>query len=151
MKKKTQQSDKSLSIFDWIKQIITVKGDWSSFSEEDKSTYNIFLINKFLSMNRDYLEIVNFVQKLNIQDKEKSYLVYCSLIPTSHRTYFPYVKSSKESKSVELVGSISKYFECSNREATDYLDLLSTDEIKNILASIGTEDKQIIKLIKECK
>ena len=76
MKKKIQQSS-SLSLFDWIKQIINLKKDWSTFSEEDKKTYNIFMINKFISMNQDYLDIVNYVQKLNIQDKEKSYIVYC--------------------------------------------------------------------------
>ena len=58
MKKKIQQSS-SLSLFDWIKQIISFKKNWNDFSEEDKKTYNVFMINKFLSMNQDYLDILS--------------------------------------------------------------------------------------------
>ena len=141
MKKKIQQSS-SLSLFDWIKQIINLKKDWSTFSEEDKKTYNIFIINKFISMNQDYLNIVNYVQKLNIQDKEKSYIVYCSLIPKATKTYFPYVKSTKKSQDPELLDNISKYYECSNREASAYLEILSKDEVEEILDSMGINKPQ---------
>ena len=136
MKKKIQQSS-SLSLFDWIKQIISFKKNWNDFSEEDKKTYNIFMINKFLSMNQGYLDIVNYVQKLNIQDKEKSYIVYCSLIPKSQKNYFPYCKSTKKPQDPELLDNISKYYECSNREASEYLELLSKDEVEEILDSMG--------------
>ena len=141
MKKKIQQSS-SLSLFDWIKQIINLKKDWSTFSEEDKKTYNIFMINKFISMNQDYLNIVNYVQKLNIQDKEKSYIVYCSLIPKATKTYFPYIKSTKKSQDPELLDNISKYYECSSREASAYLEILSKDEVEEILDSMGINKPQ---------
>lgn len=141
MKKKIQQSS-SLSLFDWIKQIISFKKNWNDFSEEDKKTYNVFMINKFLSMNQNYLDIVNYVQKLNIQDKEKSYIVYCSMIPKSQKTYFPYIKTTKKSQDPELLDNISKYYECSNREASEYLELLSKDEVKDILDSMGINESQ---------
>ena len=141
MKKKIQQNS-SLSLFDWIKQIISFKKNWNDFSEEDKKTYNVFMINKFLSMNQGYLDIVNYVQKLNIQDKEKSYIVYCSKIPKSQKTYFPYIKTTKKPQDPELLGNISKYYECSNREASEYLELLSKDEVKDILDSMGINESQ---------
>lgn len=150
MKKKTPQSN-SLSVFDWVKQIVAYKKDWNTFSEKDKSAYNIFLINRCLSMERDYLDVVNYVQKLNIQDKEKSYLVYCSLIPKSQKTYFQYIKAAKKEKLPELVSHMSKYYECSNREAVDYLELLPKNEIENILVSMGFDDKKIKELTEECK
>jgi hypothetical protein len=144
MKKKIQQNS-SLSLFDWIKQIISFKKNWNDFSEEDKKTYNVFMINKFLSMNQNYLDIVNYVQKLNIQDKEKSYIVYCSMIPKSQKTYFPYIKTTKKPQDPELLDNISKYYECSNREVSEYLELLSKDEVKDILDSMGIDGSQTKK------
>jgi hypothetical protein len=40
------------------------------------------------------------------------------------------------------------YFECSNKEVSEYLDLLSKEQIKDILYSFGIDDKKIKELLK---
>ena len=50
------------TIFDWSKEIMTNKRPWSSFTNEEKNIFNGFMINKILSQNPDYIEIVNYAQ-----------------------------------------------------------------------------------------
>ncbi len=58
------------NIFDFLKQIICDKKPWSSFSDKDKELFNIYMINRFLSQNPNYIEVVNYVAGLNLSDKE---------------------------------------------------------------------------------
>ena len=81
MKSTTTSKAKTFTIFDFLKAIIDLKPDWDKFTVEQKKTFNNFMIHKFLSMNPKYIEIVNYIQKLNIQDSKKLYEVYCFMIP----------------------------------------------------------------------
>jgi hypothetical protein len=82
-----------MKLFDWPIEIIKNKPPASKFKQEDWNTFDIFMIHRLLSMNPNYLELVDYVQGLNIDDKEKVYRIYCDLIPKSNKTYFPYIKS----------------------------------------------------------
>ena len=59
-----------------------------------------------------------------------------------------YIKSSKKPKNKELVILISKYFECGSHEADNYIDIMSKDEVRDILVCMGKEKKEITKLFK---
>ena len=48
--------------FDHIKNLHTKKRRWEDFNDEEKKSFNVFIINKGLSMNPNYLGIVNMVQ-----------------------------------------------------------------------------------------
>ena len=41
--------------FDHIKNLHTKKRTWNDFNDEEKKSFNVFIINKGLSMNPDYL------------------------------------------------------------------------------------------------
>ena len=140
---------KTFSIFDFVKAIIDTKQSWESFTPEQQKIFNGYMINKFLSMNSKYIEIVNYVQGLNIKDNRKIYEVYCWMIPQSKNTFSPFIKSTnKKAVSPELSKYISEHFECSIAEAEEYIILTGKDFVEDILIKQGIDEKEIKKLIK---
>lgn len=145
-KDKSLEQSKSLSIFDWLK-IIPEKRPWSSFSEEDKKKFEPFMLCKFYSMNRDYIEIINYLQFIPYSDKEKYYNVLSEFIP-SYR-YTQYIKGSKKTINKDILEAISKFYECSLAESEQYIEFLGKDGISEILVKLGVDDKEQKKLLKE--
>ena len=115
------KNKKKFTIFGLIPFIVNTKPKWEVLTEEQQKTFNSYLINKLLSMNPDYVELVNYVAGLNIQDNDKLYKIYCDLIPKNWKTYFPYIKGKGKSFNTELVTLISEYFTCSNRESSSWI------------------------------
>jgi hypothetical protein len=147
MKSTTKVSKpKQFNIFDFLKAIIDTKPNWETFSPEEQKVFNGFMTHKFLSMNPKYIEIVNYVQGLNLKDSKKIYDVYKSFIPQSKNTYSPYIKSTKSKVPTEVLPYIAEYFECSTYEASDYVELTDKEWIENILVQKGVDEKTIKKL-----
>jgi hypothetical protein len=147
MKSTTKQS-KQFSVFDWIKAIIDTKPSWETFSPEQQKQFNNYMIHRFLSMNPKYIEIVNYVQGLNIKEPKKIYEVYCFMIPQSKNTYSAYIKSNTKKASPEVAQHVAEYFECSVNEADEYISLTDKKWLENILTAKGIDEKEIKKLIK---
>jgi hypothetical protein len=138
--------DKPFTFFDWLKEITFKKSPWESFSEDQILAFNAFMIHRYLSMNQDYIELVNIVQKIPSSNKKQIYLTYKNLIPKKY-IHLKYIGKNKKSENGDLIEIISNYYEISKREAIDYIELLSKSDLINILESIGTEEKEIKKLI----
>ncbi len=51
-----------MTIFDWLKEITSNKSKWESFTEEEQSSFNPYMMHRLLSMNPEYIEFVNLVQ-----------------------------------------------------------------------------------------
>ena len=148
MKSTTKQS-KSFTIFDWIKAVIDTKLSWETFSPEQQKQFNNYMIHRSLSMNPKYIEVVNYIQGLNIQDSKKLYEVYCFMIPQSKNTYSAYIKSNMKKSSPEVAQHVAEYFECSVAEAEEYISLADNKKwLENILTLKGIDEKEIKKLIK---
>ena len=136
-----------MTLFDWIKQVTYEKKSWDSFSDEDKKQFSIYMVHRFLSQKEDYVELVNYIQGLSLQDSEKVYRIYCDLIPKK-QVYLKYTKSTTKSANKDLLKEIAKYYSCSIREAEDYVSLLGKNGCKEVLEALGIEQKEITKLIK---
>jgi hypothetical protein len=147
MKNTTKQS-KSFSVFDWVKAIIDTKPDWDSFTPEQQKHFSSYMIHRFLSMNPKYIEVVNYVQGLNLKDNRKLYEIYCFMIPQSKNTYSAYIKSNTKKASPEVAQHVAEYFECSVSEAEEYISLTDKKWLENILTTKGIDEKEIKKLIK---
>ena len=147
MKSTTKQS-KQFSVFDWIKAIIDTKPSWETFSPEQQKQFNNYMIHRFLSMNPKYIEVVNYVQGLNLSESKKLYEVYCFMIPQSKNTYSAYIKSNTKKASPEVAQHVAEYFECSVAEADEYISLTDKKWLENILTAKGIDEKEIKKLIK---
>ena len=136
-----------MQIFDWLKQITYEKQSWDSFTEEDRTSFNPYMIHRFLSMNPEYIEFVNLIQNIPYTEKEKIYKLYLYMIPKKNM-FLKYIKSTRAKTREELLQHLASYYECSLREADEYYHMLHNDTIKGILKKRGVEDKEIKKLLK---
>ena len=136
-----------MKIFDWLNQITYEKQPWNSFTEEDRKSFEPYMIHRFLSMNPEYIEFVNLVQTFPYTDKEKIYNIYLYMIPRK-KMFLKYIKSSTKKRQEKLLGYIASYYECSLGEANEYIDILRENGIKDILNKIGVDEKEQKKLLK---
>jgi len=134
--------------FQWVEHIIKHKTHYTQFNADDWKNFNVFMIDRILSMNPNYLEIVDYMSGLKIDDKEKIYRIYCNIIPKSNKTFFPYMRSQSQKYDKELLKYISDYYVCGTNEAADYIEIMNDDDIKMLLGKHGLENKEINKLIK---
>ena len=134
-------------IFDWLKQINTIKSDPDTFSDKDWEVWNSYMIHRFLSMNKDYLELVNEAQQIMPQNKKEIYSIYREYIPKNNH-WNKYIKSANKKINPELLTYLSEYWECSKTEVKEYMTLLDTASIRHILEASGFEKKEITKILK---
>jgi hypothetical protein len=139
-----------MTIFDWISQILVKKTHWNDFTEEEQKKFSPFIINRWLSMDKDFLEIVNYFQKYSIGTLEprEVYKWYCDMLPRGKR-FNKYIKGKKDKKyNTELIDIMVMHFECSKSQVKDYLDLIHKDELMEILEKYGMNEKTIKRLLK---
>ena len=135
------------NIFDWLKHINQYKTPVSKFTDKDWEVFNSYMVHRFLSMNHDYIEIVNYVQEFPPQEKIMIYNIYKEFIPKNNK-WNKYVKSSVKQPNKDLVNQLKDHFKVSTREIKDYLKILDTTEINRILSNRGLETKEIKQLLK---
>ena len=135
------------NIFDWLKAINTTKPPVESFSDKDWEVFNSYMVHRFLSMNKDYLEIVNFVQDFPPQEKKSIYSIYKEYIPKNNK-WNKYIKSKIKQPNKDLVNHIKDYFECSSKEAKEYIYLLDRPNISRILTDRGLDKKELKTILK---
>ena len=131
--------------FDHIKNLHTKKHIWDNFNDEEKKSFNIYIINKALSMNPSYLNIVNMVQKYtnNMLEPKEVFNLYYDLLPNKFR-FYKWIKGTKD-KNKEKYQILAEHFKCSSREIKDYIKLLDKKQINKILKLYkdGTSKKVI--------
>ena len=139
-----------MTIFDWINQMLVTKKHWNEFTEDEQKKFSPFIINRWLSMDKDFLEIVNYFQKYSIGTLEprEVYKWYCDMLPRGKR-FNKYIKGKKDKKyNTELIDIMVQHFECSKSQVKDYLDLIAKDELMEILEKYGMNEKTIKRLLK---
>ena len=139
-----------MTIIDWINQLLVNKKHWNDFTEDEQKKFSPFIINRWLSMDKDFIEVVNVFQKYAIGTLEprEVYKWYCEVLPRGKR-YNKYIKGKKSKKyDKELVDILVKYFECSKLHVNDYIELMSKEEISSILMLYGKDEKTIKRLCK---
>ena len=139
-----------MTIFDWINQILVKKTHWNEFTEDEQKKFSPFIINRWLSMDKDFLEIVNYFQKYSIGTLEprEVYKWYCDMLPKGKR-FNKYIKGKKDKKyNTELLNIMVMHFECSKSQVKDYLDLIHKDELMEILEKYGMNEKTTKRLLK---
>ena len=139
-----------MTIIDWMNQLLVHKKHWNDFTEDEQKKFSPFIINRWLSMDKDFLEIVNFFQKYSIGTLEprEVYKWYCDMLPKGKR-FNKYIKGKKDKKyNTELIDIMVMHFECSKSQVKDYLDLIAKDELMEILEKYGMNEKTIKRLLK---
>lgn len=139
---------KEYTFFNWLGEITYSKSPISEIPEERWESFNVFMINRYLSTEPGYIQLVNYVQRLPQENKKQIYLIYKQMIPKK-KVFFKNVPKRVKKPSTELTKHISKYFECGAGEAEEYIDILRDRGVTSILYQIGiTDDKEIKKLLK---
>ena len=139
-----------MTIIDWMNQLLVHKKHWNDFTKDEQKKFSPFIINRWLSMDKDFLEIVNFFQKYSIGTLEprEVYKWYCDMLPRGKR-FNKYIKGKKDKKyNTELIDIMVQHFECSKSQVKDYLDLIAKDELIDILEKYRMNEKTIKRLLK---
>lgn len=121
------------NIFDTVKRVQTTKEAWKDIPDEERKVFNPWMFQKVLSMNPDYCELVNIIQKNTWQLKhEFVYTIYNSIIPEGYK-FSKYIKcTTKNSYLEDEVLAVAKYYEVSTKQAKKYIDILEQEEITRI-------------------
>ena len=139
-----------MTIIDWINQVLVHKKHWNDFTEDEQKKFSPFIINRWLSMDKDFIEFVNVFQQYAIGTLEprEVYKWYCDILPKGKR-FNKYIKGKKDKKyDPELINMMCEYFQCSKAEVKENLSLISKEEVNQILEKYGTDPKKIKSICK---
>lgn len=138
------------NIFDWLEEITYKKSPPSNFSQASWDKWNSYMIHRYISMYIGYIDVANYVQKINPQNKQQIYSIYQEMIPKK-KTWLKYIKNQNKRNYQELAEYVAEYFHCSLGEADHYIDILRRVGVENILWDMGVEQKEIDKLFKKAE
>lgn len=138
------------TIFQWLNEITLYKTSPEEISQESWDKFNSYMIHRYVSMNMDYIDIVNYVQKINPQSKKEIYTIYREMIPKK-KVFLKYVKNENKKNYKELAEYIADYLECGLGEADEYIPILQEHGIRGILWKMGVEEDETEKLIKKAE
>jgi hypothetical protein len=128
----TQSKKQIKNIFGWLEEITVNKSPLDIISDESWDTWNSYMVHRYVSMNQDYIDIVNLVQKINPQNKKQIYSIYKEMIPKK-KMWLKYIKNEAKKDQKELEEYVAKYFDCSLGEAEHYIDILRGSGVREIL------------------
>ena len=141
-------------LFDHINAITTIQDPkyFDKLGDEDLKTWSNFMINRFLSMKPEWVELIASILPLTqtLSPKEM-YSLYINVIPKG-KYFLKYIKGKAEDKYEQfIVDLLKKEYDCSESQAIDYLEVLySTREgreyMKYVCEKYGIDKKQITKL-----
>jgi len=137
--------NKSSDLYGYVDSICFKKTKWENLPANQKlAGDNKFIVNRFLSMEPEYIELVNYIQSYNIP-VENLYKIYSHIIPKKKLTG-RYLKKEKNLYSEKILKIVSSYYECSLKEAKQYVNILGKDKVEQILVDFGYDKKEIKKM-----
>ena len=140
----------SRTIFQHIDNLTYKKTDPDTYNESDWKSYSPFMVNRWLSMNSNYIEIVDMFQQYTIGplSKKHVYQLYFDFLP-KQKSFNKYIKGKKQDKyNKELVKIIADHYQIAKIEAEEYISLLEQTEISSLLKKYGKSEKEIKGLLK---
>tara|TARA_R100001244_G_scaffold25158_1_gene25763 strand:- start:13 stop:426 length:414 start_codon:yes stop_codon:yes gene_type:complete len=136
-----------MTIFNWLEEITVKKTPPNNFTQKDWDDWNSYMVHRFLSMNISYIDIVNFVQSINPQNKKEIYTIYREMIP-KRKIWNKYIKNMNKKDSKDLKKIIADKLSIGSDEAGTYIPLLGKVGITEMLNDLGYEKKEIKQLVK---
>ena len=125
---------------------------FNKLSEEDLKSWSNFMVNRFLSMKPEWVELVATLLPLSqtLSPKEM-YKLYINVIPKG-KYFLKFVKGKSEDKYEQfIVDLLKKEYDCSENQAIEYLEVLYSSRegreyLKYVSEKYGIDKKQITKL-----
>ena len=98
--------------------------------------FNAFVILRFISMNEEYCELVNLVNRVHgPMDSKMVFKLLIKLIPRG-KVFSKYIKAAKIEDDISII-NISKYYEISLREARQYFKIMGKDWADEISGKVS--------------
>lgn len=144
------ETKKAKTLFEHLSGLKEKKTPWESLSVMDKKSFEPFMVNRFLSMNMGLLELVNELQMYTIGQltPKDVYKLYLDILPKK-KSFDKYIKAKGSDKyNDNVLDYLSRYFEVSHREVKDYLEILTKEEVTEIIQKFGVDKKEIKKWLK---
>jgi hypothetical protein len=135
--------------FKILKYLTWEKKPWDELTEEEKASVNVFMLHRYLSMNVDYIHIVNLIQTMAFEKVKEIYNSYLNLLPRKN-VFLKYIKPKATKNKNELASYVARHYNCSLGEADEYISLLGKG-VTNLLFQQGLSDKEIRKLTKNLR
>lgn len=148
---------KTRTLFEHIGNITTIDDNlyYENLSDADKKTYNVYMINKVLSMNENFTDLVNEVQIYSsVLEKNHISKIYNQIIPKK-KVFIKYIKGKENIKyNNTVIDILKKKYEISSVQAKEYyLIYISNENMKNklldIIKSYGIQQKEYNEIFKE--
>lgn len=135
-----------MSPYQFVDILTVSKRPWADLSAGERKAFTPYMVNRFLSMNPELIEVVNFMQ-LHTIPPQQVYQLYSGFLP-SQKTYHKYIKKSKENTNGALLKILAEVYRLSQREITEYLNIIPEEKIKKLLVGKGYSQKEIKKMMK---
>lgn len=128
---------KKTFFFEFLNQISFTKNP-NFYNDETSRDWNSWMVLRYLSMDESLLPLVNSIQEFqSVLDGQQMYTFLCQVIPKKKR-FFRYIKGSKQASDSTL-SWVSRLYNCSKKEAQEYIDILGPDWGEEIKKSFGEE------------
>ena len=145
-----------MTIIDFLNILHNKSKSWKDLSEQEQKEFNPFMLNRWLSMDSNYTDIINELQQytIGILDKKTIFILYKDLLPKKKKYFVKYYKGTKSQKyNDNLISILVEYFQESKKNIKELLDLIFINKLTDtvlipILKKYGKTDKEIKTLIK---
>jgi hypothetical protein len=129
-------ASKKPNFFDIIKDIRRHKQGDLLNNKEYEDLFNSFMVLRTLSMKEADVLLCNEVNLFtSMLTKEQLYKLLVAIIPRDS-SFYPWIGNKKEDNQQEIE-FISKYFECSEKEALEYVSILGTEWADQVKKKYG--------------
>lgn len=129
----------------WLDHLTVKKTPWDKFTEDEKKTYNQFIINLWLANAPPYIEIINEVQTQQVPNRDH-YKFWIEILPKK-KLWLQWLKPKSKPYSKELILYLSEFYKVSTKEMENCFNLLDDENIVHILENIGLGYKEIKNIL----
>ena len=142
---------KKKSLFDHIREVTAVQkaNYFETLSVEDRKTWSNYMVNRFLSMKMEWVELVNELQKYKLEPKEL-YKLYINILPKG-KQWLKYTKGRNDMDYPQwLINIVANDMEVSKQEAYQAIEMYyltegGMAELGQLARKWGIEPKKIEK------
>lgn len=131
------------TIFNLIEDLTYKKVRWENQSESNQKIFSPYMTNRILSMNSDYIDMVNDIQQITLSP-EQLYNVYFSFLP-KQKSYSKYI-STKVTRNEKLLRFFADQLETSTDEVEYLITKLSKQQIIEFVRLYGLDAKKEFNL-----
>jgi hypothetical protein len=136
---------------EFINDLTVNKVRWEEQSSADQKAYVPFMMNRWISMSQDWVEIVAETQRYTaVIPPRINYLFYHDIMPKA-KLWIKYAKSKGEiaKELTDLIEFVSTHLSVSKHEAEEYIDIMmktgKSDELAKWIEQFGFNKKEISK------